>query len=291
MPDLKDAAPSSFFLPRLPRAVLWSLGGTALVFAVLWMELINQLKAEWSLNPQYSYGWTVPLLAVFLLWKRWERRPSPAPPRSQRGPIAIVALAALCFFPLRFVAEANPDWRLISWSLAFAIASISLCSVFLAGGWPWLRHFAFPILFFLVAVPWPAQFEQALVQTLMQWQTAMNVAMLNAGGVSATQHGNVIEVSTGLIGIEEACSGVRSLQATFMISLFLGELYEFSVPRRVILIIAGAVLAFLCNLVRTALLVWVGAKSGAKGIENWHDPAGWIILFVCVFGLWLLSLR
>jgi hypothetical protein len=42
---------------------------------------------------------------------------------------------------------------------------------------------------------------------------------------------------------------------------------------------------------RTAILVWMGAKNGAKSIEAWHDPAGLTILLVCLFGLWLLSLK
>jgi exosortase len=274
-----------------PNPIAWSLVGGAAIFLLLWMELINHLKGEWSLNPQYSYGWVVPLLALFLLWKRWDSRPPAAPPRSTLVPAIIVAVCAFTLLPLRLIAEANPDWRLISWSLALDVILISLSTIYFSGGFPWVRQFAFPILFFLVAVPWPAQMEQVLVQTLMQWETAINVAMLNFSGVSAVQHGNVIEVATGLIGIEEACSGVRSLQATFMVSLFLGELYEFAVGRRVVLVVAGAILAFVCNLVRTALLVWAGAKDGAKSIEAWHDPAGWTILVVCFFGLWLLSLR
>src|SRR5205823_7752289 len=88
----------------------------------------------------------------------------------------------------------------------------------------------------------------------------------------------------------EACSGVRSLQATLMISLFLGELYSFNLTRRIVLVIAGGVFAFVCNLVRTAILVWIGAHRGASAIEAWHDPAGLSILLVCLFGLWSLSL-
>jgi exosortase len=255
------------------------------------MEVINHLKDEWSLNPQYGYGWIVPFLALFLLWKRWGSRPPAAPPRRLLVPAIIVGVCAFTLLPLRVIAEANPDWRLISWSLALDVILISLSTIYFSGGFPWVRQFAFPILFFLVAVPWPAQIEQGLVQTLMRWETAINVAILNLGGIKALQHGNVIEIATGLIGIEEACSGVRSLQATLMISLFLGELYEFAVGRRVVLVVASAILAFVCNLLRTALLVWAGAKNGAKAIEMWHDPAGWTILAVCLVGLWLVSLR
>jgi exosortase len=272
------------------RSSAWPIAAALLFFAVLWFEAINQLQAEWSLNPQYGYGWSVPFLALYLLWRRWPWRPLPRLPDSYVLPIALIVFCALLFFPIRFVAEANPDWRLLSWALALIAVAMSISWIFLTGGWPWLRHFCFPILFFLVAVPWPMHFEQVVTQNLMRAVTVINVSLLNVAGIPALQHGNVIEVGSGLIGIEEACSGVRSLQATLMISLFLGELYSFTIARRIFLVIAGALLAFFCNVVRTAILVWMGVKNGAKSIEAWHDPAGLTILLVCLFGLWLLSL-
>ena len=37
---------------------------------LLWAELVNQLRIEWLLNPQYGYGWSVPFLCAFLIWKK-----------------------------------------------------------------------------------------------------------------------------------------------------------------------------------------------------------------------------
>ncbi|MEP7015901.1 MAG: exosortase/archaeosortase family protein [Verrucomicrobiota bacterium] len=266
-----------------------ALLGTAFLF--LWLEVVKQLGAEWSLNVQYSYGWAVPFLALFLLWQRWSLRPEPSLPSARAVAIALIAFCTLLFLPIRLVAEANPDWRLLSWALALSAVAISILLIYLRGGASWARHFAFPFFFFLVAVPWPVHFEEIVIQDLMHAVTAINVTALNIIDVPALQHGNVIEVSTGLIGIEEACSGVRSLQATLMVSLFLGELYSFSIGRRLFLIFAGAVLAFITNVIRTAILVWIGAHKGVHGIEGWHDPAGLTILLVCLFGLWFVSLR
>src|SRR5206468_6155686 len=260
------------------------------VFGLLWFELINQLKPEWWLNPQYNYGLIVPLLALYLFWKRWRVRPTPTPPAATAFPIPFILLCAALALPIRFLAEANPEWRLLSWLFALVVVTISLLFLYIVGGRVWVRHFAFPVLFFLVAVPWPVRIEQVVIQDLMRIVTAINVTFLQLAAVPALQHGNVIEVGTGFIGIEEACSGVRSLQATLMISLFLGELYFFSAIRRIALVTIGAALAFVCNVVRTAILVWVGTKRGATGIEAWHDPAGLTILIVCLFGLWLVSL-
>src|SRR3954452_5731390 len=204
--------------------------------------------------------------------------------------VAAMISAAFVVVPVRLIQEANPDWRLMSWTMALATVFITLAGIYLAGGWPWLRHFSFPILFFLVAVPWPVQFEQLIIQGLMRADAAINVEILNAIGIPAVQLGNVIEVGTGFVGIDEACTGVRSLQATFMVSLFLGEFYGFDLARRLLLIGSGAALAFGCNLVRTFLLVSIGAEHGSEMIARWHDPAGYSILFVCLFALWALSL-
>ena len=166
--------------------------------------------------------------------------------------------------------------------MAIVTAVITACGIYLMGGKSWLRHFAFPILFFFVAVPWPTQIEQLVIQGLMRADALINVEVLNVIGMPAVQMGNVIEVGSGLVGIDEACTGIRSLQATFMVALFLGEFYELAIARRILLVLAGAALAFFCNLVRTFLLVWVGAEHGSEAIKNWHDPAGYTILSVCL---------
>jgi exosortase len=276
---------------RAPAAVQsWSLAVTAIGFLLLWLELIHQLQSEWSLNPQYGYGWTVPFLAAYLFYQRWTRRPPPATPHSPGLTISIPALAAIVLLPARLVAVANPDWRLLSWTMTLAVVVISLCALHLAGSVPWLKHFAFPVLFFLVATPWPAQLEQIVVQSLMRADSAITVQILNLLGTVALQHGYVIELSTGQVGIDDACTGVRSLQATLMVSLFLGEFYRLRPLRRVVLIVFGAALAFVCNIGRTFLLCQVAASSGIPAIHRWHDPAGFTILVICLFGLWALSM-
>ena len=291
MPAMKTAvARADVVRPASAETGFWRMRVVFCTFALLWLEVINHLHHEWSLNAQYSYGWVVPFLAVFIFWRRWSERPAAETPSSRALPITLIVLCALFLFPIRLIAEANPDWRLVSWAFALTAATLSISFIYLIGGFGWLRQFAFPFLFFLAAVPWPVRFEQQIIQGLMRSVTAINVTILNAIGVPALQHGNVIEVASGLVGIEEACSGVRSLQATFMISLFLGELYSFSWPRRILLVVAGAFLAFVSNIGRTAILVWIGANRGTKALENWHDPAGLTIMLICLFGLWCVSL-
>jgi exosortase/archaeosortase family protein len=105
-------------------------------------------------------------------------------------------------------------------------------------------------------------------------------------GVPSIQHGNVIEVSTGMVGINDACSGIRSFQSSLMIALFLGEFYMFRWPRRLLLVPLGFLIAMALNLCRASLLTGIAATKGVAAIAQYHDEAGLMILLVCTALLW-----
>ncbi len=269
-------------------AVPW---GILLVLAAAWFGGVRLLSPQWTVYEEYQYGWAVPFLCLYLLHRRWLDRPAPAAGTLRPVFLVTLALGACLLLPIRIIVEANLIWRLGSWALAGALVIVTLAVIGLAGGKPWLKHFGFAVAFFLVAIPWPSRWEKALVHGLMPLNTEIVVELLSLLGIPALQHGNVIEVSQGMVGVDEACSGIRSLQATFMLALFFGEYYRLSRRRRIGLIAAGAGIALLCNLVRTFLLVWVTSRSGLAAMEKWHDPTGIGILLVCFCGTWFLSTR
>ena len=108
-------------------------------------------------------------------------------------------------------------------------------------------------------------------------------------GIPTRAQGNVSEVATGQVNVDEACSGIRSFQATLMISLFLGELYQLTVGRRAVCLVAGFLLALLLNLARLLVLVWVATRQGIPAISRWHDPTGVLILLGCFSALWFIG--
>jgi exosortase len=101
---------------------------------------------------------------------------------------------------------------------------------------------------------------------------------LNLCGIPARLEGSVIRVNTGLVGVNEACSGVRSLQTSLMIGMLFGELKRLSIPRRLLLVFAVAATAFVANCVRTLFLVWIAATRGLQSEGQWHDVAGYAIV-------------
>jgi exosortase len=257
----------------------------ALFLAALWFGLYSELSGEWSVNKQYNFGWFVPLFALYLFWLRWQDRPAVQVPNlksqiSNLPAFAIATLALLLLLPVRLFEIANPEWRLLAWLHAASVVVLTLVLIWWAGpaGAGWLRHFAFPVAFIFVAVPWPTSVETPVIQGLMRVvaRVAAEASMLL--GTPAEVEGNLIRVSNGLVGVNEACSGIRSLQTSLMIGLLFGELKRFSVLRRVALVACAVAIALLANFVRAVFLVRIAATENLREVSRWHDIAGYSII-------------
>jgi exosortase len=256
----------------------WMLPGA--VFGALWCLLIECLAQYWTVEPEYNFGCLVPALGGYLFWLRWRSRPAPSAPKA--GLVAAVFwVTALGLLPVWLVVQANPDWRVLAWLLAGQTVVLSLCVIYWSGGRAWLGHFAFSICLILAAVPWPTLIESGVVQALTKLSTLATVGGLHLLGIEAVPHGNVIELRTGWLGVDEACSGIRSLQATLMLTIFLGELYRTSLQRRYVLLVTGAGIAVVCNSFRTICLAMVAAKQGTESVGTWHDPIGYALMTAC----------
>lgn len=253
-----------------------------LVDAAAWYALIRILWADWAIDPQYSYGLLVPLLVIGLLLKRWEDQPKPTmlTPRMRSGTLLILFISTLVIMAMIPMAEANPDWRPLGCATSVAVVTLSLCLVTLRGGVSWLRHFAFPICFFLVAVPWPRNFEQGVMFPLMAWNTAATLEILHWVGYEALSQGNLIVLPSGILGIEEACSGIRSLQSGLMMALFFGEFFRLYWVKRVILFVVALIAALIGNICRNALLALIASSRGLEAVPKWHDIAGLLVLLI-----------
>src|SRR5262249_34365167 len=171
-----------------------------------WFVLCRQLSGEWSVNQQYNFGWFAPFFAIYLFWLRWQDRPqlqipiSEGETRKRQRDAAFLAISALLLLlPTRLFGISNRQWRLLPRVHATAVVTLTLLLIWSAGGKPWLRHFAFPVAFIFVAVPWPTVVEIPIIQGLMRFvaRVAAETAMLF--GIPAQVEGNLIRVSNGLV--------------------------------------------------------------------------------------------
>lgn len=269
-------------------------GVTALAFfaalAAVWGWLFFILTGEWEANEQYSHGWFIPFLAGWIFWQRWTTRPEGEPARrmllaaSWLVLLALVAPAALGIL----IAGAYPDWRVVLWGLGIAafVASVALTTI--AGGQPWVRHLSFAFFFALVAIPWPTGPERWLTQSLSLLAAQIAAWILPLLGIAAICHGTTIDVGSEMLGVDDACSGIRSFQSSIMAALFLGELYALRWGYRIALVVIGLFAAYAFNVIRMLILSIAVANGGVDALDKLHDPAGFAILIATMGVLWLL---
>ena len=278
---------------RRSRVKLGSL--PLIVLALLWCYVAYRLGTLWHSNPDYAFGWCVPILCLVLVWERWKRRPHRSIVRPGGGTFLLFGIFSLVLLPAALFLEIIPFWRFAGWIFAVAALGITFIILYFLGGRSWARYFAFPLIFFLIAVPWPDRLERPLIEQLSHLNASVSATTANALGSPAICRGTLIETGAGLVGVDEACSGIRSFQASVMIALFLGELFSYGILTRGILLLGAVALAFAGNVVRTTYLVRIADLHGLATVNLRHDQAGLAIMGITLLGLlvlvWLLRFK
>jgi len=264
----------------------------ALPLAGIWGMLIYQLQLTWSLNDQYSHGFIVPFLCLFLALnaKKMEDENNESchfPKKRAWLYLGIPCLLAL--LPLWIIRGANSDWRMLNVAIFICAASFSFALAYDRGGLSRVKTLSFPILFFLVAIPWPLATDLQLTQWLQGHIASLIVNILLVMEHEVRLLGNVIDIGVfGQVGVDEACSGIHGLQASLVVSLFLGFHYRLGVIHRIVFCLAGIVVALGLNLLRAFSLALIKIKGhghlldeplfSLSGLEapSLHDLAGWI---------------
>lgn len=270
---------------HLARSALWLL--PLAVVAAWW---VRDLSFQWSSLVEYHFGPIVVMLAAYLVWERWPTRPQVEEPASFAMSLALAAFGFVCVLAAELyrigLARTPTSSMLLSLGCASFIAAQLLC----LAGRPTLRHFLFPLLFFFIAVPIPKFFWNPVVLNLQSFVAMLNVETLRLLGIPAERHAHIIQLPNAVVGVDEACSGVRSLQSSIMAALFVGDLTLRRFGWKVVFVIGGVGLAIAGNFARSLYLSLTAYHHGAEALKAVHDAAGWSVLAFTAVGVVLLSL-
>lgn len=269
--------------PGRPRA-----GSLAIVIALAGMiaAYCGLLWGEWSHNPDLSHGFFSPL--IFGLLVTFSRRLGPLR-WVKRGYLSLTMLLAVLGCGLALFALAGLFAASLAWSHALVLFLLGLClACFLLGGlfiladerlrilpFNWINLTA--ILLWVLVAPVPNGTYAKLTLTLQNQVTDGVMMVLQFLGVPARQHGNVIELASTTVGVEEACSGVRSLVSCIYAGFFFAAWQVRRPWRRLVLILSAPLLALGMNFLRSLALTLL-ANSGVNISGTWHDATGFAIL-------------
>jgi exosortase len=250
--------------------------------------IVSRAQWFWRNNPDLQFGWVVVLLCAYLFWEAWEKRPAP---NWRLRPWAVgLFLAGLgLMFLVQIYQAVMGSSAPTTLGLALGGMLVVAGNLGVVFGGAGVRHFGMAFGFLLIAMPVPSGIQGPIVGTLQNKVAWFNTEVLNLLGIPATQVGSLIHLPAGTVGVDEACSGIRSLQSTIMATLFIGYLTLNRFSLQVLLFLSGISLAILGNLIRSLYLSLTANARGIEAIAGVHDAAGWSILTFTAVGVIIIS--
>ena len=158
--------------------------------------------------------------------------------------------------------------------------------------------FLFPALIWFLSVPMVNALYTA-VSTFLMNKVAVSVFFIfDVLGFAVIREGSVLKLPNGEVGVEDACSGIRSLMACLFAGSFLGA--AFLAPRqffkKIFLVATAMLFAFINNILRSLFLTSWAYAHGPEALDehvevfgldlgNIHDFTGWVVLVLTVIAL------
>lgn len=248
-------------------------------FCILFHEVIAKLVQDWATDDNYSHGFLIVPISLYLAWERRDRllRAPLAP--SSLGLIVLVGGIVL------LVAGVLGAELFVTRIALLAVLTGGILYIF---GWVHLRLLAFPLALLLLMIPIPAIIFNQVAFPLQLLASRFAAGVLSLWGIPVLREGNVIMLAHTTLEVAEACSGIRSLMSLVTLGILLGYFTESRSWVRWVLGLVTIPTAILANGLRVAGTGILAHYWGAEVAEGFfHTFSGWLI-FGFAFGMVLL---
>ncbi len=261
--------------PGLVQAAL-----IAVLIVFVYHRILAGLAGQWLHDPNYSYGFLVPLFSAWVLWRDRKRLAIEDGEPSWVG--LVIIGAALGQLVLGVVGAEN---FLSRTSLLFLVAGF----IIHFRGWKLFRAVLFPWSVLFLMIPLPAIIFNELALPLQFQASRLASGMLALLQVPVLREGNVIQLPSLTLDVAEACSGLRSLAALITLAVIYGYVAEQSRSKRVLLILAAVPIAVVSNGVRIMGSGILGEYWSPERAEGFFHLFSGLLIFLLSFGLLALA--
>ncbi len=280
--------PAAAVTPAAPLNEVSRLAQLALVLiGAAVVALSVRLWPDWRSNPDLSHGMFMPLIFGLLVHEARQR-----PIRFlANGPGIGAGVALLLVLTLAALLAAGLYAASVDWSHPLVNGSLTVALVCLLGavalvyssdrvrlvGCNWTAATAVGLWFLCTPLP-PGTYTR-LTLTLQMWVTEWVLQALHVLGIAAVRHGNIIELANTTVGVEEACSGIRSLISCVFAGFFFSATLVRRPWGRALIISLTVPLALGMNFLRSLTLTLL-SNGGVDISGAWHDLTGFAVLGV-----------
>ena len=265
---------------RQAYPVILSAVVLSLAFLATYYQSLSSLVAKWSDDPNYSHGFFVVPIALYILWERREKLDA-----TRIRPRWFLFLPLILILATRIPLHE----RNLPWVEEMTIPAVAGALVLAVGGFH-LFFWALPSILFLgFMIPLPPALNAILSGPLQKIATAGSIFFLQITGLPAINEGNVILVGDGKpLEVARACNGLSMLLSFATLITATAILCKRTITDKIILMVSIIPVAILANVFRIAMTAYffqmpefVGKISGILGWKPddfTHDGAGYLMM-------------
>ncbi len=251
----------------------------------LFYDAIQEMVKVWNGYEEYSYGFLIPFLSLFIVWQKWN--PEDRLPIVNSWGGFLVVLAGLSLYLLGLLSTIYTFQQ-------YALIVVILGAVWSLFGWRGVKEYWVPIFFLFFMIPLPAFIFQSLSASLQLMSSVLGVAILKLLGISVYLEGNVIDLGTYQLQVAEACNGLRYLFPLTCLAFIAAYFYKDKLWKKIIIVLSSAPIAVIMNSFRIAMIGILVDHWGIAMAEGFiHDFEGWVVFMACLallmLEMWILS--
>lgn len=143
----------------------------------------------------------------------------------------------------------------------------------------------------IITLPLPFNLDERLIKDLQLTSSNSASAILDLAGVLHLQSGNVLEIRTGKLFVDRACSGVGSLYALAAITLALQVFHRVGGLVATLSLVSVYLWAWFGNVVRLTTIALVFDRFEVDWTKGWQHTTVGLVTFGISFAFLMISLE
>lgn len=273
--------------------VLWRFGYlewgliaiTAMLLGYAFRDGLGQLLHIWETREEYSHGYFIPLLSLFLVWQNKDQLSRMAFAGAWSG--VLVVTAGLLIFMLGTLSTL---YIIVQYAVIIVLAGLALSWT----GWRGMKLLWIPLVFLVFMIPLPPFLYQNLSGTLQLVSSELGVMVIRWFGISVFLEGNVIDLGSYKLQVVEACSGLRYLFPLMSFSFICAYFLRAPMWQRVFVFLSSIPITVAMNSFRIGVIGVLVDRWGNEMAQGFlHDFEGWVVFMACVgvliVEMWVLT--
>ena len=270
----------------ISKTVLTQILLVAVPFGLLFLHAAQTLVSDWSVDPNFSHGFLIVPIALYMIWMSRERLTALTPAPSNWG-LMVIGVGML----LHLAGHTGAELFLMRFSMIVTLAGL----VLFLWGWECLKTCVVPLVYLILMIPIPAIVWNKIAFPLQLLAARLSAELITMIQIPVFREGNILNLANTSLEVVDACSGLRSLTSLIALTGVFAYLAPLGIIKKWVLFLSAIPIAVTVNVIRltitAAMAHWISPET-AHGFL--HDMSG-LIIFAGALGLvylvFLIELR